>query len=144
MWFLAGSPCVRTGYSFKKKKRLWVDFWLQMVTEYTLLTPPPLRNFYQKKKKKTTKREKSMSEQEATERGQPHSGTHENFLHDIVQVRLDWGKGLLACRWPHGRERPGEWVGQGPADPSSPIPPSSQCRGLEGRMGYLVHSERQR
>lgn len=30
-----------------------------------------------------------MSEQEAMERGQPYSGSHEDFLQDIVQVRLD-------------------------------------------------------
>lgn len=59
-----------------------------MVTEYTLLTPPPLRNFYQKKKK-STNWEKCMSEWEAMERGQPYSGIHESFLHDMVQVRLD-------------------------------------------------------
>ena len=57
------------------------------VTEYTLLTPPPLRNFYQKKK--STNREKCMSEWETMERGQPYSRIHENFLSDMVQVRLD-------------------------------------------------------
>lgn len=36
-----------------------------------------------------------MSEQEAMERGQPHSGTPENFMHDTVQVTLDRG-GLIS------------------------------------------------